>query len=169
LSMAKLLTEKQNRFIYFYIEGNGNATQAARLAGYKGNDITLAAVGAENLRKPLIMAEIKRLREEAGITPELAAKRHKELLDAETVSFVTTFTKNAKGKETTVQTPHKIPDKTIRLGALNLYYKKEGKLHHKVDHSGKVVVEHQLTKEEIGEIFANARKAQRLGIVNIYN
>jgi hypothetical protein len=32
----------------------GNATEAARLAGYRGNDVTLAASGHENLRKPQI-------------------------------------------------------------------------------------------------------------------
>lgn len=37
----------------------GNATEAARRAGYEGNDVTLAAVGSENLRKPLIAEAIK--------------------------------------------------------------------------------------------------------------
>ena len=32
----------------------GNATEAARRAGYKGNDMTLGQVGAENLKKPQI-------------------------------------------------------------------------------------------------------------------
>lgn len=49
-------TTKQQRFIDFY---DGNATDAARRAGYKGNDNTLAQVGDENLRKPKIAAAIK--------------------------------------------------------------------------------------------------------------
>jgi len=47
------LTLKQQLFVEAYLgEAKGNATEAARIAGYKGNEITLAAVGAENLRKP---------------------------------------------------------------------------------------------------------------------
>lgn len=42
------LTEKQKRFIDFYIE-TGNATEAARRAGYRGNN--LDRIGYENLRK----------------------------------------------------------------------------------------------------------------------
>lgn len=56
------LTIKQQRFINAYMgEAKGNATQAARLAGYKGNGDTLKQVGAENLAKPYIKAEIERL------------------------------------------------------------------------------------------------------------
>lgn len=47
------LTPKQKAFADYYIE-LGNATEAARRAKYKGNNVTLAAVGSENLRKPLI-------------------------------------------------------------------------------------------------------------------
>ncbi len=49
------LTSKQKKFVASY---TGNATEAARLAGYSGNDVTLAAVGSENLRKPEIAAAI---------------------------------------------------------------------------------------------------------------
>ncbi len=55
--MAKKLTEKQERFVQEYLK-NPNATEAARQSGYKGNDVTLGAVGAENLKKPLIAARI---------------------------------------------------------------------------------------------------------------
>ncbi len=49
------LTLKQQRFVDAF---DGNATAAARAAGYKGDDVTLATVGAENLRKPQIAAAI---------------------------------------------------------------------------------------------------------------
>ena len=52
------LTMKQKAFCDHYIANNGNGTQAAREAGYKGNDVTLGAVSTENLRKPLIKAYI---------------------------------------------------------------------------------------------------------------
>ena len=47
------LTDKQIMFIECYIQ-TLNATEAARRAGYKGNDNTLASVGSENLQKPAI-------------------------------------------------------------------------------------------------------------------
>lgn len=43
-----VLTEKQKRFIDFYIE-TGNATEAARKAGYKGKNLN--RIGSENLSK----------------------------------------------------------------------------------------------------------------------
>lgn len=49
------LTEKQKRFVDFYIE-TGNATEAARKAGYASK--AAYATGAENLRKPQIKATI---------------------------------------------------------------------------------------------------------------
>lgn len=52
--MSKLTT-KQQAFVDCY---TGNATEAARMAGYKGNLKTLAQVGAENLRKPYILEAI---------------------------------------------------------------------------------------------------------------
>lgn len=51
------LTPRQLKFIEAY---KGNATDAARKAGYKGNDATLGAVGYENLRKPQIRKAIKK-------------------------------------------------------------------------------------------------------------
>lgn len=57
--MATKLTAKQNAFVAAYIgSAKGNATEAARIAGYKGNDETLRAVGHENLTKPHIAAQI---------------------------------------------------------------------------------------------------------------
>jgi hypothetical protein len=77
--MRETLTVKQEAFVEAYLgEAFGNATQAAALAKYKGNDATLAEVGAENLRKPYIQEAIKdrkaKLRERTEYTPELAAR-----------------------------------------------------------------------------------------------
>ncbi|NIO43164.1 MAG: terminase small subunit, partial [Burkholderiales bacterium] len=52
------LTNKQRAFIESYLQC-WNATQAARDAKYEGNDVTLASVGYENLRKPQIRERIK--------------------------------------------------------------------------------------------------------------
>lgn len=75
---------KQELFIGFYVgEANGNATEAARMAGYKGNDVTLGAVGAENLQKPQIKAEItkrtNRLKHRLAMFADLAHIRKCEI------------------------------------------------------------------------------------------
>ncbi len=44
-------------------EARGNGTEAARIARYKGNDVTLVAY--ENLRKPQIYDFIQQLRKDA--------------------------------------------------------------------------------------------------------
>ncbi len=54
------LTEKQRRFVEAYMgQACGNATEAARLAGYKGNSDTLRTVAAENLAKPNVRKSIE--------------------------------------------------------------------------------------------------------------
>lgn len=50
------LTEKQKRFIDYYIE-TGNATEASKLAGYKGKNLN--RLGSENLSKLDIFIKIK--------------------------------------------------------------------------------------------------------------
>lgn len=52
--MEYKLTEKQQRFVDYYIETKGNATEAARKAGYKKPN----PQGSENLAKPSIKAAI---------------------------------------------------------------------------------------------------------------
>ena len=66
------LTAKQKRFIEAY---NGNATQAAIAAGYSAK--TAPFIGAENLKKPKILAEIKR-RETIHSTPLIASRAERQ-------------------------------------------------------------------------------------------
>ena len=54
------LTPKQKAFADYYVE-LGNATEAARRAGYKGNAKTLTVVASENLAKPCISQYIAEL------------------------------------------------------------------------------------------------------------
>lgn len=59
------LTNKQRAFIEEYLQC-WNATEAARRAGYQGDDNTLGVVGYENLRKPKIAERVRqRLKEKA--------------------------------------------------------------------------------------------------------
>ena len=53
------LTPKQQRFVSEYLK-TGNATEAAKAAGYKGNNNTLRVVGAENLTKPNVIEAIEK-------------------------------------------------------------------------------------------------------------
>ena len=58
--MIGQFTSLQLGFIEAYLgEANFSKTEAARIAGYKGNGKTLAQVGYENLKKPEIANEIK--------------------------------------------------------------------------------------------------------------
>ncbi len=55
-----MLTLKQQLFAEYYLgAARGNATEAARLAGYGGNDDTLAHAGSDNLANPAIAALVK--------------------------------------------------------------------------------------------------------------
>lgn len=54
------MTPKQKAFADYYIK-TGNATEAAKLAGYKGNEKTLGEVGHENLKKPVITEYISKI------------------------------------------------------------------------------------------------------------
>ena len=55
--MEKKLTPKQQLFVSEFLK-TGNATAAARRAGYKGNEETLRSIGKENLTKPPIKRAI---------------------------------------------------------------------------------------------------------------
>lgn len=63
-----VLTPKQKLFVDHWFDTNFNATEAAARAGYAGNRVTLGSVGAENLRKPAILAEINRRWQAHGVT-----------------------------------------------------------------------------------------------------
>ena len=55
----KKLTLKEEAFVSQLPLCGWNATEAARAAGYQGNDVTLASVGYENLRKPQIATRVR--------------------------------------------------------------------------------------------------------------
>lgn len=68
------LTAKQLAWANAYLE-TFNKTEAARRAGYDGNDVTLASIGYENFRKPQIEAYLKqRLSEKAMPADEVLTR-----------------------------------------------------------------------------------------------
>lgn len=85
------LTEKQQRFVEAYCgPAMGNATEAARMAGYKGNAKTLGAVGAENLAKPGIAEAIR----------SMATKvREAAILDATEIQTILSDIARGRGEE----------------------------------------------------------------------
>jgi Phage terminase, small subunit len=105
------LTAKQKRFVELF---EGNATQAALSAGYSKK--TAAAIGKENLRKPLIVAAI-RARENKTIRPLIADRETRQ-------KFWT---------DTMLDSEQEMKD---RLKASELLGKSEGDFLDRIEHSG---------------------------------
>ncbi len=63
------LKGKQFLFCEHYIQ-TSNGTLSARLAGYKGNDATLASVACENLRKPKIRDYLRERYQEVAMSSD---------------------------------------------------------------------------------------------------
>lgn len=69
------LTLKQQKFVDAYCgECNGNALEAARIAGYKGSQDTIASVAGENLKKDIIRAAIQK----RNANPYIATKKERQ-------------------------------------------------------------------------------------------
>ena len=81
------LTYKQQLFVDEYLI-SGNATDAARKAGYKGNDNTLASMGKENLRKPQILAVIESHLESSKITADETLQGLSDMATSDISDFV---------------------------------------------------------------------------------
>ena len=84
--MARPLTHKQTLFIAYYLgDADGNATEAAAMAGYKGNRRTLEVVGHENLSKPEIKKAITLSQQEmmvkVGVNRENIQKRYDQTFE----------------------------------------------------------------------------------------
>ena len=112
-------TEKQLKFIEAY---EGNATQAARLAGYKGDDNAMGVQGNQLLRNPKIAAEIRK-RQQERLKPLIATREERQRFWTE----VMTAMKN--GNPTFVEMKD-------RLKASELLGKSEKDFTEKIEHSG---------------------------------
>lgn len=112
------LTPKQRKFVEIF---DGNGTAAARGAGYKGSDDTLAQVAAENLRKPQIAAAI-RARETSAIRPAVANREARQ----------TFWTKVMHDTS---------EDTAVRLRASELLGKSEADFTDKLEVSGRLTLE----------------------------
>jgi len=81
------LTNKQTIFIEAYLEC-WNATEAARRAGYEGNDNTLGSVGWENLQKPAIADRIKKRVAESAMSADEVLARLADQARADIANYV---------------------------------------------------------------------------------
>lgn len=78
--MSKL-TVKQQAFVDAYCgAAQGNATEAARMAGYKGTDRALQVMGSQNLSKPIIAAAIKEHADKVASSRILTIEQMQEML-----------------------------------------------------------------------------------------
>lgn len=111
--MSRGLSAKQLRFIAAYA---GNGTEAARQAGYRGSDNTLAQVARENLRHPQIREAI-RAREQSELRPLVANRQQRQ----------TFWTRVMTDEE---------QDVYARLKASELLGRSEADFKEKVEHSG---------------------------------
>jgi hypothetical protein len=69
--MKNELTQKQRLFIEAFVgPAHGNATEAARAAGYKGSNETLRAIGSQNLTKLNISALCQERVTEAALSSD---------------------------------------------------------------------------------------------------
>lgn len=88
--MGHKLTEKQCKFVDYYIETGGNATEAARRAGYKKPN----PQGSENLAKPSV---------KSAIDARLAELKSQRTADAtEVLEYLTAVMRGQQEDETIV-------------------------------------------------------------------
>lgn len=86
------LTYKQRAFVEHFLtpgDAQWNATEAAKLAGYKGNRVTLATIGSANLRKVQIQEAIRRRLQEMGASADELIQRWLSRIRADISPFVT--------------------------------------------------------------------------------
>lgn len=108
--MASKLTAKQQRFIREYL-ADLNATQAAIRAGY--SEKTAPWIGAENLRKPQIQAEIQRLGQKTAQKLEITRERVMEELAAVGFSRVADFVRVEHGQRVFATVTSDLPDSKV--------------------------------------------------------
>jgi phage terminase small subunit len=131
------LTDKQRLFAAYYLgEARGNATKAARLAGYQGSDHVLHQIGYENLRKPEIHAVIHQRLDEIGMTQGEILAELADIARADWQHFIE-VKRNHKGE--VIESKIVLRDK---LMALELLARCHGMLTDNVKHSG--VIEAQV-------------------------
>jgi len=113
----KKLTHKQELFVAAYLgEARGNATEAARIAGYAKP----AEQGYENLRKPHIAARVKQQVEAFSVTAEQVLQELASVAFAPSHDFVDVVGRAKSGEVTKVRSD--IGSKVKALELLGKYH-----------------------------------------------
>ncbi len=144
------LTLKQTLFIQHYLgDSKGNGTEAARRAGYGGDERTLAAIASENLAKPQIAARIAARIDDLGITTDMLLRELADIAFSAWSEHITVRTR-AHG---VVEVRMDLKDK---VRALELLMKHKGMLSKKLIVNAKVRHEHGhgITPEQAVELLA---------------
>ena len=144
------LTFKQSNFVKLYIDPANmrNGTECARLAGYEGNDVTLASVAAENLRKPQIQAHIQHALKLRHISPDEVLA---ELADVSLVPL---------NKDLQEQTGVRVADKLKALELAGKYHKLWDKSETELDSSPESA--QRVAAALVPAIMAEVRRAREL-------
>jgi len=84
---GKVFTLQQRAFVDRLFECNFNATEAARQAGYQGDDRTLAVTGSRLLRNAKVLEEIRQRWSGCGVTSEEIIARLADQMRADISDF----------------------------------------------------------------------------------
>lgn len=88
--MANNLTHKQELFVNAYLgEAKGNATEAARLAGYKGTEKSLNVTAYDLLRNPKISELVEKRTSEAAMSATEVLQKLSEIANRERSDIAT--------------------------------------------------------------------------------
>lgn len=137
------LTLKQQRFINAYLgEAKGNATQAARLAGYSGDDHALRVQGARTLANASVRAHVDEVLQAEALSAAEVLRELTAVATAPTEHFMTVV----RGPEVDEETGEEIAPMQVRLdyGSKVKSLELLGKFHKlftdKIDHTGDLVI-----------------------------
>jgi hypothetical protein len=84
----RALTPKRERFATAILATDGNATEAARIAGYSGDDATLAVTASRLMHTPAVARTIREKLDAAGATVEVVVGKLLEIATADWRDFV---------------------------------------------------------------------------------
>lgn len=127
------LTERQKRFAEAWVR-LGNATAAAREAGYKGSDNALGVQGHDNLKKPKLVEYIRQLGEATRSAKVASRQEREEFLTAVMRGEIADHViRRQDGVEVVEEAAPVIRDRTK---AAELLAKMHGDLIEKREHSG---------------------------------
>jgi len=119
MTEKKSLTDKQAAFVREYVQC-WNATEAARRAGYQGNDGTLRVTGHDNLTKPNIDAAIKEAIQKNVMSQEEALARMSEIARGEYARYIRDVSETSEDGKVTVNLVSVDVEAMVRDGKAHL-------------------------------------------------